>query len=210
MPTTTAAETMTRTTDYLLLRGLTAARPDAELCAALAQAFQTAPADATLQRVAWSPEHGQLHAYWRLGQRLEMADDVRVEQLRRLGGRAARLGSMTLSRLELVLDLPGHSRNASAHHHYVVETDADEGWMPEIARWYADEHMPGLAAVPGCIRAMRLINHDDGPASYACYDLSDAQVLGSPPWLAVRGTEWSSRTRPHFVNTRRTMFETVC
>ena len=31
-------------------------------------------------------------------------------------------------------------------------------------------------------------------------------VVGSPEWLAVRATDWSSRVRPAFRNTRRTMF----
>ena len=78
--------------------------------------------------------------------------------------------------------------------------------MDEIARWYNTEHMPGLAAVPGCVRASRFINHDHGPLSYACYDLVAQETLGSEPWLAVRHTDWSSRARPHFTNTRRTMF----
>jgi len=30
-------------------------------------------------------------------------------------------------------------------------------------------------------------------------------VLGSPPWLTVRATDWISRVRPHVRNTRRTM-----
>jgi hypothetical protein len=32
-------------------------------------------------------------------------------------------------------------------------------------------------------------------------------TLGSPPWLAVRGTAWSDICRPHFTNTSRTLFE---
>jgi hypothetical protein len=56
------------------------------------------------------------------------------------------------------------------------------------------------------VHAARLLNHDHGPLSLACYDLVIPETLGSPPWLAVRGTAWSSRVRPHFTNTRRTMF----
>ena len=66
-----------------------------------------------------------------------------------------------------------------------------------------------LAAVPGCILAQRYYNHDQGPYSLACYDLVAEQVLGSPPWLAVRGTPWSDIVRPHFTNTRRTMFRAL-
>jgi len=63
--------------------------------------------------------------------------------------------------------------------------------------------------VPGCVGASRYLNHDHGPASLACYDLVAEDTLGSPAWLAVRATDWSSRTRPHFVGTRRTMFRVI-
>ncbi|MDB5894169.1 MAG: hypothetical protein JWQ88_1700 [Rhodoferax sp.] len=116
-------------------------------------------------------------------------------------------GPARASRLEQVFDTPGASAGAEARFHYAVEMDPDPGWMPEIARWYDTEHMPGLAAVPGCIRASRFLNHGHGPLSLACYDLVTEDTLGSPPWLAVRGTAWSDITRPHFTNTRRTMFE---
>jgi len=112
-----------------------------------------------------------------------------------------------VSRLGKVFHIEGSSRAETPAFHYVVEMDPDAGWMPEIARWYDAEHMPGLAAVRGCVNAMRLLNHDHGPLSLACYDLVTAQTLNSPPWLAVRGTAWSDITRPHFTNTKRTMFE---
>ena len=116
-------------------------------------------------------------------------------------------GDQTMvDRLECVRDVPGTSIGARRVLYYVVETDAADGWQDELERWYDTEHMPGLAAVPGCIRARRFINHDRGPYSYACYDLAHAGVTESEPWLAVRATEWSSRVRPQFRNTRRTMF----
>jgi len=51
--------------------------------------------------------------------------------------------------------------------------------------------------------------HDHGPTSFASYDLTAAEVMGSPAWLAVRATDWSSRCRPHFTNTRRTFFQSL-
>jgi GNAT superfamily N-acetyltransferase len=79
--------------------------------------------------------------------------------------------------------------------------------FPELARWYADEHLPGLAQVPGCVRARRLMNLDHPPESFACYDLASLDVLASPAWLKVRQTRWSDLCRPHFTNTLRTRFE---
>jgi len=112
----------------------------------------------------------------------------------------------TVTRLECVLDVPGASFGEQRMLHYVVETDAAAGSRDELLRWYDTEHMPGLARVPGCIRARRFINHDDGPFSYACYDLTRAGVTESPAWLAVRASPWSDRVRPQFRNTARTMF----
>jgi hypothetical protein len=111
--------------------------------------------------------------------------------------------------LTLVRDIAGASAGAPTPYHYVVETDAAAGTAEELARWYDTEHLAGLAAVPGCARARRFAGGADGPASYACYDLTDPAVLGSPAWLAVRATPWSGRVRPHFRNTVRTMFRAV-
>lgn len=115
--------------------------------------------------------------------------------------------SAEVSRLREMLRCEGASFGDTPGVHYVVETDTDDGWQAEIFNWYDQEHMPGLARVPGCILARRLVNLDHAPYSFACYDLVNKETLGSPPWLAVRGTAWSDKCRPHFVNTLRTMFE---
>ena len=111
------------------------------------------------------------------------------------------------SRLQLVLDCTCASENEKITTHYTVQTDPAAGWEDEISQWYAQEHMPGLAMVAGCVCAQRYINHDHGPRSFACYDLTSPEVMGSPDWLAVRASDWSSRCRPHFTNTRRTFFQ---
>ncbi len=114
-----------------------------------------------------------------------------------------------LSRLSQLSDLPGPSHLLKPHVHYVVETDVESGWWNEINDWYAQEHLPGLASVPGCVMAKRYVNLDAGPRSFACYDLLTQDVLLSPEWLAVRATPWSSKARPHFLNTKRDVFPLV-
>jgi hypothetical protein len=114
-----------------------------------------------------------------------------------------------VSRLQRVMQRQGISHNSQAAVHYVVETDPEAGWQEEIFRWYDQEHMPGLANVPGTVQAQRFLNLDHSPHSFACYDLTAADVLGSEPWLAVRGTAWSDVCRPHFTNTLRTMFDKI-
>lgn len=114
-----------------------------------------------------------------------------------------------VSRLQLAMRRPGSTHDASPSVHYVVETDPESGWDDEIFRWYDEEHMPGLAEVPGTVMAQRFLNLDHSPLSFACYDLTHAEVLTSPAWLAVRASAWSDICRPHFTNTLRTFFETV-
>jgi hypothetical protein len=128
--------------------------------------------------------------------------------------------AIRISRLQLALQPVAHSKHETPKFHYVVETDSDEGWFDKITDWYDQEHMPGLAAVPGTVSAMRLVNHDarleekqgtvdNRPCSFACYDLTDPDVLTSPAWLAVRHTAWSDISRPHFKNTLRTMMRII-
>ena len=99
----------------------------------------------------------------------------------------------------------GSSAGESAPFHYIVATDVQPDVEDDFNAWYAREHPPGLARVPGTARAQRLRNEDDAPRYHACYDLVNAETLGSPAWLAVRGTPWSARVRPSFRNTIRLM-----
>ena len=112
----------------------------------------------------------------------------------------------SVTRLDPILDRPGASAGRPAPYHYVVETDVLPEFEAEFNRWYDDEHLPGLASVPGTVRASRFRNPDGSPRYHACYDLAEPATLGSPPWLAVRATPWSARMRPAFRNTTRTLF----
>ncbi|WP_408593463.1 hypothetical protein [Limnohabitans sp.] len=165
-------------------------------------------AQARVQSVATAKaENGQPmhHTYLHLPQATELDSAYCLAFEKRwhaLTGHTAQV-----SRLREALRCEGASFGETPGVHYVVETDTDEGWETEIFRWYDEEHMPGLATVPGCILARRLLNLDHGPRSFASYDLVNRETLGSPAWLAVRGTAWSDKCRPHFVHTLRTMFE---
>jgi hypothetical protein len=200
---------MQRTTDFILLQTTL----DATAAQGLATAAQSWCAARTLpmalHRAAWSADTQTAYVYARLSARTSIDSSVLATLSAAFGNAMAGTTNIRASRLETVMDLPGSSHTETPVFHYVVETDAEDGWMNEIARWYDTEHMPGLARVPGCIRATRLLNHDHGPQSLACYDLVSTQTLGSAPWLAVRNTEWSDKARPHFTNTKRNMFSTV-
>ena len=118
----------------------------------------------------------------------------------------------TVLPLELLLDLKGASTGETARYHYVVETGVDSDHERDFNAWYDSEHLRGLAAVPGCVRARRLraLEKVGERAFYvACYDLVSDQALTSEAWLAVRRTPWSDRVRPTFRDTTRTVFRTV-
>lgn len=102
--------------------------------------------------------------------------------------------------------LAGAAAGAEAPWLYVVETDVLPGHEADFNAWYDQEHLAGLAAVPGTVSAARLLDPQGHPRYHACYELARREAFNSPAWLAVRGTAWSSRVRPAFRNTTRTMF----
>jgi hypothetical protein len=108
--------------------------------------------------------------------------------------------------LSALLQKPGPAHGEFAPFHYVVEADVEAEHEEELNAWYNTEHLPGLAAVPGCILATRWRNLSHAPRYIAAYDLLAPDVTEHPAWLAVRNTAWSSRVRPNFRNPKRTMF----
>jgi len=194
----------------LLLKAVVDDSDDATLLAGLIELRRilTVPfAEFAVYRGLQTPD---LYAYGLLEGAAYRAD----RDLRRFNALARQLplfatSAPAIDRLESVFTATGASAGASAGFRYIVETDAADGWEEEIFRWYDAEHMPGLAAVPGCVRAQRFLNRDGGPRSHACYDLTDPSILQTAAWLAVRRTAWSDRVRPQFRNTRRTMFRSL-
>lgn len=114
-----------------------------------------------------------------------------------------------VARLTCTVERQGASAGQEAPWHYAVSTDVEPEAEADFNAWYDNEHLLGLAAVPGTVRAMRYLDPVGSPRYHACYDLATREAFNSPPWLAVRGTDWSSRVRPSFRNTRRTMYERV-
>ena len=194
----------------LLLRAVVGDADDAAVLRGLAElrlSLGIGLAEFAVYRGVRTPD---LYAYAATGSAAQLSP----EELRRFATIAGRIpllagAAPTIDRLELAFAVPGASAGAFPGFHYAVETDPAEGWQEELFRWYDTEHMPGLAAAPGCVRALRFLNIDGGPYSYACYDLTACDTLASAPWLAVRHTAWSDRVRPNFRNTRRTLFRAL-
>ena len=205
---------MTSATDFLLFQVDSPREQAIQIANVFAKFCSDSSLGLTVHRAACAIEKSQIYLYAKLPSqmRIELEACLALQATFSLAcGHAVRV-----SRLQLALQPNAVSRSEIPQFHYVVETDTDEGWFNEIARWYDEEHMLGLAAVPGCVSAMRLVNldaknvaGDNRPRSFACYDLTSPDVLGSPPWLAVRHTAWSDVARPHFKNTQRTMMEII-
>lgn len=194
----------TAVTDALLVQAKTG---DMSLLPTLMRHLEKALPDVAKLGAAYSVEQKQFYAYLYLGKRSHCTSDEASGVQALLQKTFPKLENLRVSRLEQVFTTGGASEGSVPVFHYAVEMDPESGWMPELSQWYDTEHMPGLAKVPGCIRASRFLNHDHGPLSLACYDLVTQDTLGSKPWLAVRGTPWSDRMRPRFTNTIRTMFK---
>ncbi|WP_424138050.1 hypothetical protein [Roseomonas chloroacetimidivorans] len=90
---------------------------------------------------------------------------------------------------------------------YIVEQDADPAEEAELNAWYAQEHMPRLAGVPGVVAARRYAALDpaQSPRYLAAYWLERREAFESPAWIEARVTPWTARARTFFRNPRRIM-----
>ncbi len=196
----------TVSTDALLIQANTS---NTSIVPLLMQRLEKAsPGPPVRIHAAFSEIQKQFYAYLYFDKRRPCTVDEVASLQSSLQKGFPQLENLRVSRLEQVFAIDGASKSSASIFHYAVEMDPESGWMPELSQWYDTEHMPGLARVPGCIRASRFLNHDHGPLSLACYDLVTKETLDSEPWLAVRGTPWSDRMRPKFTNTIRSMFRT--
>ena len=68
----------------------------------------------------------------------------------------------------------------------------------EFNAWYNEEHIPALAAVPGCLCARRF-KTDGGTHRYiALYHLYAPEVQVATAWKKAVDTPWTAKMRPHF------------
>jgi hypothetical protein len=193
---------MTQLVDLLLMRAKVKGHPQnaSEIARLLRQAKQN---EYKQMAFTYSQDANLFYGYFYLGEPSEIGV---IDKSGFLGSVDNLVEEVELSRVVFVNPLDGFSYSEAPNNRYTVEMDPQAGWRDELFAWYDEEHLPGLACVPGCIRATRCINLDHSPYSLAFYDLLSPQVLGCDAWLKVRHTPWSDKVRPHFTNTRRTMF----
>jgi hypothetical protein len=153
--------------------------------------------------VTYSSQSNNLYGYFYLKNPGKLAP---VDAYTFLGGLASLLDTSELSRIVFVNSIKGFSSAELPKNRYTVEMDFELGWEQEVFAWYDNEHLLGLASVPGCVDTTRCINLDHAPYSFSFYDLVSTEVQSCGPWVKVRNTAWSDKVRPHFSNVRRTMF----
>lgn len=89
---------------------------------------------------------------------------------------------------------PGDAQPPSMSHAlFVAIGDVPVEWEDEFNRWYDDEHLHLLAAVPGVQRARRFRDPRGTPRYIALYDLEDEGVIRHPAWKKALATDWSRR-----------------
>jgi hypothetical protein len=83
-----------------------------------------------------------------------------------------------------------------------------EGHEPAVDEWYNREHHFERIGIPGFLRARRYVNLGQGPRYFSRYDVTDASVLASAPYLAALNnpSPWSQRIFPHYRGTVRGAF----
>src|SRR5260370_6613112 len=87
----------------------------------------------------------------------------------------------------------------------MVWADIDPEFEAEYHRWYDEEHIAHLLAVPGFLSAGRYVALKGGPKYLALYELESPDVLKSPAFLdgvrfrpsARRGPDFGWTTPPH-------------
>lgn len=69
----------------------------------------------------------------------------------------------------------------------------------DFNKWYDEEHIPALAAVPGTLLARRYkATAPDSQTYVALYHLVSPDVTKTAAWAKAVETPWTLRVRPHF------------
>ncbi len=68
--------------------------------------------------------------------------------------------------------------------------------LEEVKRWYREEHIPRLGAVPGCISARHFFAHAGTHNSIGIYELERAEICSSEVWKTAAVTPWTLKVRP--------------
>ena len=95
----------------------------------------------------------------------------------------------------------------------MVWTDVPADKEDDFNRWYNEEHLSELTAVPGVLSAARYEAVQNGPKHLACYELESSAVVETDAFNRIRRepTEWSRGTAPSVISTTyvRNIYEMI-
>lgn len=79
---------------------------------------------------------------------------------------------------------------------FLVYTDVPAEHEDEFNKWYNEEHLPELLAVPGILAAARYVAVKSGPKYLAAYELESTEVMQSDAFKNRPRTPWGERVSP--------------
>ena len=81
---------------------------------------------------------------------------------------------------------------------FTAATDVEPEWEDEWHRWYREEHLPALLALPGVRSGRRYVAVEGEPKYLALYEIESPAVLQGPDFERAVRTDWTARLKPHF------------
>lgn len=77
--------------------------------------------------------------------------------------------------------------------------------QPGVCKWYTDEHIPRLSAVPGVASARFFRSHAGTHNFAALYEIETPETCASAAWKEAVATPWTAKVRPHLNDTLRVL-----
>ena len=97
--------------------------------------------------------------------------------------------------------------NSKKHVLVMVRIDVKPEIEEEFNRWYDQEHIPNLLAVPGVLWAKRGLNAGKGPKYVAVYEHENIDVQHTEAFRKAVDTDWTRRISPQFLKMEREVYE---
>ena len=87
---------------------------------------------------------------------------------------------------------------------YMVWVDVPADKEEDFNRWYNEEHLDELLAIPGILSAARYVAVSGSPKYLACYEMESPEVRDTPEYMlhVDHPTEWSKRVNLRGLATR--------
>jgi hypothetical protein len=94
---------------------------------------------------------------------------------------------------------PRGSQNVEAKSRivYIVTASVEPDWEDDFNRWYDDEHVPALLAVPGYRSGTRYVAVEGEPRYMAFWEIDAMDAYTSEAHDVAVNTPWTARGAPH-------------